>query len=407
VPRGRRLRLAYLTTEYPKVSHTFIRREILEMERRGHEVLRLAVRDSGGAIADPIDVVENQNTFHLLSQPKSTFASASLWAQATRPERWGRALAMAAQMGRLSDRGFVKHGAYLAEAALVLKKLIEAKVEHLHVHFGTNSAAVARLVHCLGGPSYSMTVHGPDELDAVRGFSLPEKVIDSAFTVAISDFGRAQLCRWVPYEQWDKIHVVRCSVGEEFFVRAKPIDPASRTLLSIGRLSAQKGQLVLIAAVAELARRGIDLRVVLAGDGEMRGVIEERIRAEGLTERVHITGFVDEDTVRALLCESRALVQPSFAEGLPVVIMEALAMKRPVISTMVAGIPELVKHGENGWLVTAGNASELANALTEALAKPADLLDRMGERGADRVRAMHFVETEGARLEGLFSQYVG
>lgn len=401
------MRLAYLTTEYPKVSHTFIRREVREMDRRGHHVLRLAIRDAGGAVADPIDQEEAGRTFHVLSQPKTAFLTAAAWAQATRPDRWLRATKMAVDMGFLSDRGVVKHGAYLAEAALLLRKLESEQVEHVHVHFGTNAAAVARLVRCLGGPTYSMTVHGPDEFDAVRGFSLPEKVIDSAFTVAISDFGAGQLKRWVPYEHWEKIQVVRCTVGEQFFGAAMPVDPSSRRLLCIGRLSAQKAQLVLIDAAQKLASQGLDFQLVLAGDGEMRSIVEQRVVAAGLQSRVEITGWIDEATVRSQLQRCRALVQPSFAEGLPVVIMEALAMQRPVISTMIAGIPELVRNGENGWLVTSGNVDDLAVAMRDALEAPAEMLAALGAAGAARVKERHWTETEGAKLESLFLRYAG
>ncbi len=404
---SRSLRLAYLTTEYPKVSHTFIRREILEMDRRGHHVLRMAIRDAGTAVADPVDAEEAKKTWHVLSQPKPAFVAATAWAQATRPDKYVRAAKLTLDMGMLSDRGVLKHGAYLAEAALVLKKLEEEKIEHVHVHFGTNAAAVARLVHSLGGPSYSMTVHGPDEFDAVRGFSLPEKVIDSAFTVAISSFGQGQLKRWVPYEHWDKIQVVRCTVGEQFFDAAKPIEASSKTLLCIGRLSAQKAQILLLEAAKVLADQGVDFELILAGDGEMREVVEERIRSSNLESRVKITGWIDEATVRALLLKSRALVQPSFAEGLPVVIMESLAMQRPVISTMIAGIPELVRHGENGWLITSGSVDELAAAMKDALKAPVEKLAQYGKAGAARVRERHFAPTEGERLENLFLRYAG
>ncbi|MCC7382405.1 MAG: glycosyltransferase [Deltaproteobacteria bacterium] len=399
------MRLAYLTTEYPKVSHTFIRREIRELDRRGHSVLRLAIRDSEGAIADPEDREEAERTFHLLSASKPQILGATAWAQATRPERWIRAAKLAAEMGVKSDRGLVRHGAYLAEGAFLARKLIDEEVEHLHVHFGTNATAVARIARVLGGPQYSFTVHGPDELDQAIGFSLGAKITDAAFVVAISDYCGAQLRRWVPYEQWGKIHQVRCSVGEQFFAEATPIDPTSKTLLSIGRLSAQKGQLLLVDAVARLAREGLDFRLVLAGDGEMRAVIEARVAEENLGDRVTITGWIDEAEIKRRIKACRALVLPSFAEGLPVVIMEALAMTRPVLSTYIAGIPELVRPGENGWLVPAGNVDLLAGAIRAVLAAPMSELEALGRAGQRRVRERHLTSTEVDRLEALYLRY--
>ncbi len=179
-----------------------------------------------------------------------------------------------------------------------------------------------------------MTIHGPIEFDAPLGFSLAEKVEDAAFVVAISNFCYAQLCRWVAPTQWSKIHVVRCSVDEDFFEPLAPIDGSSRMFLSIGRFSAEKGHLLLLDAMKRLIADEPDAQLVLAGDGELRPLIEQRIRDLGLSGHVQLTGWLDEAAVRSYLRKARVLVQPSFAEGLPVVIMEALALGRPVISSI-------------------------------------------------------------------------
>ncbi|MCI0364753.1 MAG: glycosyltransferase [Phycisphaerales bacterium] len=400
----RTLRLAYLTTEYPKVSHTFIRREILELERRGHHLLRLAIRNGGTAVADAADRVEAARTIHCLSQPKWRLVRDVVVGIFARPARFVKAFGMTLEMSRSSDRGVLRHLAYLSEAAMLLRFLTDARIEHLHVHFGTNAAAVAQLIRSLGGPPYSLTIHGPNEFDSPRGFSLAQKVIDSEFTVAISDYCVAQLRRWVPFEHWSKIHVVRCTVGEEFFDHSAPIPACSNTLLSVGRLTPQKGQLVLIEAMKRLIDDGIGAHLVLAGDGEMRAEIERRITALHLQSHVEITGWIDEATVRKHLRAARALVQPSFAEGLPVVIMEAMAMGRPVISTMIAGIPELVRDRESGWLVPAGNVEQLADAMRQALQAPLEALNSMGQAGREGVRRHHLTATEVDRLESLFSK---
>lgn len=404
VPGGP-LAVAYLTTEYPKVSHSFIRREIVELSRRGHRILRLTIRS--GAVADVQDKAEAEQTFVCLAQPRWKMLEASAWFQARRPRQWLEAMRMALRMSASSERGITRHAAYLVEAAVLARECARQGVNHVHVHFGTNAAAVARLMRCLGGPTYSMTVHGPDEFDAVRGFSLAEKVNDAAFVVAISEFGAAQLKRWIPAEQWSKVHVVRCSVGPEFFDHGAPVPTDSTTLLSIGRLSAQKGQLVLVEAMRKVVQKHPEARLVLAGDGEMRAEVEAAIREAKLERHVTITGWIDETTVRSSLQAARALVQPSFAEGLPVVMMEALAMARPVLATRIAGVPELVVPGENGWLFTAGSVDELVVAMNEALEFSTARLDDMGRAGRARVRERHSTATEVDKLEGLFRRYVG
>ena len=375
------LRLAYLTTEYPAGSHTFIRRELREIERRGHTVLRLAIRRSKAPLADPLDQEEAEKTLHCLAQPWWQLGMALLRAACTQPSKLARTLWIAVKMGLRSERGVARHLAYLVEACYFLRVLQQQRIQHVHVHFGTNAAAVARLVRRLGGPSYSFTVHGPDEFDAPRSFDIGGKAEDAAFVVAISDYCGAQLRRWIPPAHWPKIHVVHCTVGEEFFDAAQEV-PESRTLVCVGRLCPQKGQLLLIDAMHELMRFGVDGRLVLAGDGEMRDVIEQRMRELEVQDRVTITGWISEAEVRRQILAARAMVLPSFAEGLPMTIMEAYALGRPVISTYVAAIPELVRPGATGWLVMPGCVDELANAMRESLDSSVGHLTQLASAGS-------------------------
>ncbi len=396
------MRIAYLVTKYPAVSHTFIRREILALEQRGHVILRLAIRATGNNLVDPQDQAEQARTHHCLSQPKFRLLLGQLRTLLTCPVGFGRALALALRMGWRGDRGLLRHIAYLLEAAYLLQVVRRHRIDHVHAHFGTNSAAVARLIRRLGGPNYSFTAHGPDEFDAPRQLDLAGKIADAVFVVAISDYTAAQLRRWAAPEHWGKIHVVHCTVDDDFFQAARPVDPLSRTFVCVGRLCPQKGQLVLLEALQLLRAAGQDVRLVLAGDGELRPQIESRIRAFGIDDRVEITGWIGEAEVRRHILAARALVLPSFAEGLPVVLMEALALGRPVISTYVAGIPELVRPGENGWLVSGGNAAQLAVTMRAALEASADQLTAMGAAGRRVVQERHFLPTEVDRLEGLF-----
>jgi glycosyltransferase involved in cell wall biosynthesis len=303
-------------------------------------------------------------------------------------------------MSRASERGLLRHLAYLVQASVLLQILRSNRIPHVHVHFGTNAAAVARLIRTLGGPTYSMTVHGA-EFDSPLGFSLAEKSADASFVAAISSFSYAQLCRWVAPSQWHKLHVVRCSVNDEFFEMPGQPHRSSRSFLSIGRFSAEKGHLLLLDAMTRVVAHEPEARLVLVGDGEFRPLIEQRIRDLGLGDHVKLTGWLDELAVRMQIRDARVLVHPSFSEGLPVVIMEAFALGLPVISTSVGGIPELVRAGENGWLVTVGNVEELAAALLESLKAPAAKLEAMGQAGRDRVIARHRAATEVSVLERL------
>jgi glycosyltransferase involved in cell wall biosynthesis len=272
-------------------------------------------------------------------------------------------------------------------------------VQHLHAHFGTNSATVADLQHILGGPRWSFTTHGPEEFDAPVALSLGEKAAAASFTVAVSSFGRSQLCRWAPVDVWPRLKVVHCGIEPERFPEPEPAEPGKR-LVAIGRFSEQKGFPILIEALAIAARKEPDLRLTLVGDGELRGEIEALIERYTLRRHVTLTGWLPEEQVRAELAAANALVLPSFAEGLPMVVMEAMAAGRPVIATSIAGIPELVTPSV-GWLVPAGDAAALAEAMETFAKTPDDTRAAMGQAARKRVMERHDVNHEAARLGEL------
>ncbi len=398
----RPLRLAYFTNQYPAVSHTFIRRELLELERRGHHVARHAIRPAAGALVDPGDLAEAEQTRYLVHESKPGVALACLAEAITRPGRVLRGFSAAWKAGGRSPVGRAKCLLYLVEAIVLRRRLDRDTIEHVHVHFGTNPATVARLVRILGGPGYSLTIHGPDELDDPRGHDLASKIADARFTAAISDYTRSQLMRWSAREDWDRLHVVRCTVGDDF-LDPEPAEPPTGvpTFVNVGRLSAQKGQLVLIDAFARLIERGVDANLVIIGDGELRGAIEDAIRSHRLGDRVTLTGSLPGEAVREHLGKAHALVLPSFAEGLPMVIMEAFAVGTPVISTTIAGIPELVEHGRSGELIPPGRADLVADAMERFAALPASDRAAMARIGRTAVGERHRTRTEGGVLESL------
>jgi colanic acid/amylovoran biosynthesis glycosyltransferase len=401
------MRVAYLTTTYPAVSHTFIRRELVELQRHVESVERFAIRAAPHALIDADDIAEERQTFRLLAQPLSRWLRAVGRTALPQPGKTAQGLSRALSLARLGHRGLVRHLAYFAEAVLLVDEMREREVDHLHVHFGTNPAAVALIAREMGGPPYSFTVHGPDEFDAPIGFALSDKITGSAFVVAISHYCAAQLQRWVAPSEWSKIRVVHCGVNDEFFAPARPVDPEARALVCVGRLSPQKGQLLLVEAFADALERGVDAELVLVGDGELRAPLEALIARRGISDRVRITGWMSGADVRKELLAGRALVLPSFAEGLPMVIMEAFALGRTVLSSYVAGIPELVVPGESGWLVPAGSREALTDAIGALMLTPAPELDAMAARGQAAVRRSHYTPTETARLAQHFREAAG
>jgi len=396
------MRLAYLINQYPAVSHSFIRREVLALERQGHEVLRIAVRGWDKTPPDADDRREKTRTRYLLQGGARPLVRACARLLASRPRALVRALLLTLSISRHGERSLAVHLVYLGEACLLAAWLEDAGVDHLHAHFGTNSATVAMLANALGGPRFSFTVHGPEEFDKPAFIALPEKIRRCAFAVAISSFGRSQLLRLADHADWDKIKVVHCGLDQAFSAGAPEQPAAVRRLVCVGRLCEQKGQLLLIEAARRLRDRGVAFELVLAGDGDMRAELERLIRASRLDDVMRITGWISSDQVRGEILAARALVLPSFAEGLPVVIMEAMALRRPVISTYVAGIPELVQAGVHGWLTPAGDVEALAQAMQACLEAPGEEIERMGAAARARVRARHDVDVEATKLVDLF-----
>ncbi|MCE5990326.1 glycosyltransferase [Pseudomonas sp. LM20] len=396
------MRIAYFINQYPKVSHSFIRREILALERQGVEVQRIALRGWDAELQDAEDTSEQDRTRYVLRSGIKGLLPPAWQVLRTQPRRFFQALWLAMRLGLRADRTWPYHLVYLAEACQVLQWLQAGEAKHVHAHFGTNSTEVVMLANVLGGPAYSFTVHGPEEFDKPQFLHMGEKVRRAAFVAAVSSYGRSQLFRWVAHDQWAKVKVVHCGLERSFHEVAPVSVPTTPRLVCVGRLCEQKGQLLLLEATRILAARSIDCELVLAGDGEMRGQIEALIARHGLQQQVRITGWISSAQVREEILAARALVLPSFAEGLPVVIMEAMALRRPVLTTYVAGIPELVRPGENGWLFPAGAVDELAVAMAECLAQPAEVLQRMGEAARQRVLQRHDIDTEAARLAGYF-----
>jgi glycosyltransferase involved in cell wall biosynthesis len=396
------MRVAYLVNQYPKVSHSFIRREILALERQGIDVLRFASRGWDAELVDADDLRERTQTRYLLEGGLRKLLGPVLRMLLASPLRFACAFALACRMGRRADRPLFVHMAYLAQACRLVEWLRECGATHVHAHFATNPTEVAMLVRALGGPPYSFTVHGPEEFDRPLTLGLREKLRRAAVVVAVSSFARSQLYRWVEPVHWPKIRVVHCGLEDAFPADAATPLPLRPRLVCVARLAEQKGQLLLLEAAHRLVERGTDFELVLAGDGELRETIEARIATLGLGNNVYITGWISSERVRAELLAARALVLASFAEGLPGVVMEAMALRRPVITTYVAGIPELVRPGDNGWLVPAGDVDALADAMAACLASPAESLARMGDSARRRVLERHDIDTEAAKLAALF-----
>ncbi len=401
-------RVAYLTSVYPRATDTFIRSEVEQLRLLGWDVRPFSVRrPSARELVSEEVREESRRTFYLLGAGVLRLAFAAAAALVRSPRRMAAALRLAFRTGAPGVRARVRQVAYLLEAALLAREMRRLGVTHLHNHIAEASASVALLASTIGGIPWSLTVHGPGIFFAPRLWALGEKIARSAFTACISEFCRSQCMVFAPPSAWERLKVVRCGLDPRLLAAPATPVPEEPRLVCVGRLCPEKGQLLLLEAVRRLAGEGTRVEVEIIGDGEGRPEIEAAIRRLGLGERVRLSGFLSSEQVFERIRASRALVLPSFAEGLPVVLMEALALRRPVIATRIAGVPELVEPGVSGWLVPPSSVDGLVAAMREAATAPPDALLRMGCAGAARVAERHDAAVEARKLGALFRQAPG
>ncbi len=399
------LRIGYLVNTYPRPSHSFIRREIAALERIGISVHRFAMRSDTEALRDPADMVEDSLTERILDQGGVRLLRGLAAKTAASPRQVRAALTTARQRAKHGESSLSRQLIYLAEGAAVARRAVELGLTHIHAHFGTNSARVAAYAQQLGGPGFSFTVHGPEEFDKPEALDLGGKLALSKFAVTVSSFGRSQMARWANAEDWEKIKVVHCGIEPESWGEISPMPQDKRLrMVAVGRFAEQKGFGLLIRAFAKAYRQNTDIHLSLVGDGPLRAEIEQIIRSESMSDAVELLGWQDEAGVRKAIANSHLLVTPSFAEGLPVVIMEAMASGRPCLATYIAGIPELVRPGHEGWLVPAGDIQALASEMLQIATIDSATLVQMGQAARTRALARHDVNRSAEMLAELFRQ---
>ncbi len=398
------MRVAYLTNLYPTVSHSFIRREIFALERQGFEVVRYAFRGWDTDLVDPDDIAEQARTRHTLRNGLGPLLGTLLKTAFAHPVAFGRAARLAWALSKRAHQPRHYYAIYLAHACQLLMWLKDAPVDHLHAHFATNPGDVACLLKALGGPSYSFTVHGPGELDNANRLHLREKLAGAEFAVGISRFTVSQVMRETDPNDWGKLHVVHCGLEDSAFADPLPDMPETPTFLLVGRLSAVKGHILAIDAFAQIASDIPNASMVFVGDGDLRPSLERAVAEAGLEGRVTFLGWQSAEGVRDAVRRASVLVQPSFAEGLPVVIMEAMAQGRPAIASQVNGMPELVRPGETGWLVPPGDVAALSDAMIAAARLPTQDLERLGRNAFNAVSERHRVDASAKTLADLISK---
>jgi colanic acid/amylovoran biosynthesis glycosyltransferase len=414
------MNIAYLCSAYPAISHTFVLREVEALRRLGIAITTFSIRPTPAPdLLSAKDRAAAETTTTILPfRSRQLRAHLSLGLRS--PRSYLGVLRAALRLAPPGLRGRIWQLFYFAESVVLWEECRKRGVRHVHVHLANAAADIAMLAAEIGSrvePSrpwdWSFTMHGPTEFHDLRHFRLADKVRSARFVVCISDFARSQLMGLTDPDSWDRLHVVHVGIPVgEFTPRARRNGASDEgrsngsgrrpTVLYVGRLVPEKGQAVLLEAVAELACRGVDVDLTLAGEGSLRGELERIATRLGIAERVAFLGAIGQDDLRDLYERAEVFCLPSFAEGVPVVLMEAMAMGVPVVSTRIAGIPELVENGHSGVLVAPGRADEIADSLSRLL-EDSELRRQLGRNGREAVTESFDCAASASRLQALFA----
>lgn len=396
--------MAYVVSQYPMLSMIFIIREVIQLRALGFriDVASINAADRGREGLTSAEAAEADMTYYVIPHGIKGALGAHFRTLRKKPgayfSGWARAFKLAGlDLGRL-----IYNIAYLTEALMIGVWMESKNQSHLHAHLGSQAATIAMFVKQVFGFSYSITVHGPDEFyDAHRQY-LGEKVITSDFICCISYFARSQLSKLSPYEHWHKLEVSRLGVNPEIF-KPKVFNPNPDVfeVICVGRLCSAKGQHILVDAIDLLRSEGRAIRLRLVGDGVDRQSLEQHVEKKNLTMDVIFEGAVNQDRIRDLYSRADAFSIPSFAEGIPVVLMEAMSMEIPCVTTRITGIPELIRDGVDGILAAPSDVRGLADGLARLMDEP-ELRQEMGKKARQRIVEAYHLEKNVNRLAEIF-----
>jgi len=398
--------LAYLVSRYPAISHTFILREVRTLRQMGFEITVASINAPDRPMQEmtAAEQEEIQNTFYVKPSGLWGALKATAMTMVTRPLHFLRGLGFALSLGKGDIKHLIYRLFYFIEAMMIGQWMQQHKLTHIHIHFATQAATVGLILNRMFPVTYSMTVHGPDEFYNVKEHHLTQKIASARFICCISNFARSQLMILSPAPDWDKFDISPLGVDPAVF---KPMpfrdNPETFEIVCVGRLVPVKGQHILLQAVAQLLKQGRAIRLRYVGDGPDRESLEQQ--AKSLGQAVHFAGAVNQDQILDFYRQADVFVLASFAEGVPVVLMEAMMMQIPCVTTHITGIPELIRQGE-GLLTAPSDVDGLADAIA-SLMDDAKLRQEIGRKARTSVLARYELSKNTQRLGDIFRKRLG
>jgi colanic acid/amylovoran biosynthesis glycosyltransferase len=399
-------RIAYLVSQYPAVNHTYILREIRELRKLGWEIEVASIRPDTRPISElTIEEREEQSrAWYVIPQGFRGALRAHFVSLATQTRSYLRGMLCALRLGGTDVRQGVRNLLYFTEALIVGHWMGSQGLKHAHIHY---ASTVGLLLAKTFPVTISITIHGPAEFEDAKSFHLREKIEASRFIRAISNYGRSQLIRNCNPGEWQKLETVPLGIDADMFISGpkSSFERASFNVISVGRLSPEKAQHILIEAIGRVVNEGRSLHLRLVGEGPDRCVLEQQIVESGLANSVRLEGALNQDQLKVLYRDSDAFALASFAEGIPVVLMEAMAMEIPCVATRITGIPELIQDGVDGLLVAPSDVGQLATAIVRLMDEP-DLRKRIGSAGRLKVIEKYSLPENVATLGRVFERWL-
>jgi colanic acid/amylovoran biosynthesis glycosyltransferase len=398
--------MAYLLSQYPAVNHVFMLREVCFLRQLGFNIQVASIRnpDRDPDLMTAAEQAEARSTYYV----KSTGPLRLLWAHVhtliSRPVPYMRGLAGSLRTSS-ERRPQALYGLfYFTEAVAVGYWMSRHGLTHVHTHYASTVGFVVRRIFPV---TLSVTFHGSAEFLNPAAFRLAEKIQASLFCCAISQYGVSQLMYACGYAEWPKLELTSLGVDPERF-QPRPFRPSPSPfqIVCVGQLAPVKGLHLLIAAIAALVKEGRHIRLQFAGDGPERTALRQDVESRGLSGQVSFEGNVNQDKLLDLYRESDALVMSSLAEGLPVVLMEAMAMEIPCVAPWVNGIPEIVTHETDGLLVPPGDAEALARAIAR-LMDDAELRRILGQKARLKILKKFDLQRNTEYLADVFRRRLG
>lgn len=400
--------IAYLISRYPSVSHTFIQREIQQLRTQGFTIHVASINppDINVQQMQKADHDEQAHTFYVKEQG----AFLALWKTfktlISRPLGFMKGVVYCCKLAGADIKNLITHGFYFAEAVLIGAWMQKSQIHHIHVHFANPASTVALILSKIYPVTFSITVHGPDEFYDVTRHHLKEKIVAAQFIFCISYFARSQLMLLSDPGMWSKLVLVRVGVDPMLYSPRPLKEEANRTdILCVGRLTPAKGQALLVEALKLLVDQGKSVLLHLVGDGPERRQLVQQVCEQGLQDRVVFHGALNPQATLEAYAKADIFALASFAEGLPVVLMEAMSREIPCVAPAIHGIPELIQNEENGLLVIPADALALANALARLIDSPT-LRSKLGKAGRRTILERFTLQTNTEHLAAQFVRYL-